>query len=58
MKISACAIMANGKYVVLAFQDSCYIQSLEMKGIDIDTEDDDIPFGNPDLDGKVFDLKF
>jgi hypothetical protein len=58
-KISACELISSGKYVVLGLKDNPNLVTLKLKGGDFDKEDDELDhsYGNPENDGKTFDLK-
>ncbi|KAB0804135.1 hypothetical protein PPYR_01105 [Photinus pyralis] len=55
--ITACEIMSNGKHIVLATEGSSNILTLQLRGPGVEVDDTNYIFGDPENDGKVFEVK-
>ncbi|KAF5283296.1 hypothetical protein FQR65_LT13975 [Abscondita terminalis] len=55
--ITACEIMSGGKHIVLAVEGSCNIITLELRGPNVEIEETNNIYGNPENQGKIFELK-
>lgn len=55
--ISACEIMRNGQYILLALEGCLELVGLQLKGPDISSTNSDESYGLLENTGKVFELK-
>lgn len=57
-QITACELVSNGKFIVLGLKNNSKLVTLKLRGGEFDNikDDNDVTYGNPENNGKDFDL--